>query len=80
MINITCQDSYAFITVLNGCSSKGVGLKKVLLFSPWLFSCVFFPHSYDLVDVTRNSLQVLSLAFYEDMMKAYKANDTRSLK
>ena len=43
MINITCQDRYAFITVLNGCSSKGVGLKKVLLFSPWLFSCVFFP-------------------------------------
>ena len=36
--------------------------------------------SYDLVDVTRNSLQVLSLVYYEDMMNAYNANFTLALR
>ncbi|XP_069126056.1 alpha-N-acetylglucosaminidase-like [Argopecten irradians] len=32
-------------------------------------------YMYDLVDVTRNSLQILGLSYYQDMINAYKGKD-----
>lgn len=34
---------------------------------------------YDLVDVTRNSLQIISLKFYTDMVSAYRSNNSAML-
>lgn len=35
---------------------------------------------YDIVDVSRNSLQVIAMSFFSDMVKAYRAKDIASIK
>lgn len=35
---------------------------------------------YDLIDVSRNSLQVLAIKYYADVIAAYNKSDTASLR
>ncbi|XP_025109026.1 alpha-N-acetylglucosaminidase-like isoform X2 [Pomacea canaliculata] len=68
---------------LNYDVSANVWYDPEMLFTAWdnllEASADFNPNElfiYDLVDVTRNSLQILSLSYYSSLIKAYNARDT----